>query len=215
MFSVVKKKLHNQDGAITIIGAIICLIVIIVFSAYISINKTSWATSEIQSIMDITATNTFQNVLSSKALKKEIVKLNSNDNQLYIANDNIHVSPVDPRVDKVLKDEYSKQLAKSLSSNNSVIKNYKIVKFRGNLEKSKWGINKNRPQIVIDSVVQATINNSKDWDPNNFYKIKFKNARNKDIMTDDNHDITIDVNGRSDDGEIILTIRSLSRMIYR
>ena len=65
-----KSLLKNNKGSISIIGVIITIIIVTVLSGYLGILNSSWVYNEVQSIMDLSATNTLQASLDTEALRR-------------------------------------------------------------------------------------------------------------------------------------------------
>ena len=219
---ILNKILKNKKGVNSILGAILTIISVTVISAYVSINRTSWATNEIQSIMDISATDALQDVISSNDLRKEIIAVNESDSSI---NSRTQKSLVDQnKVKNKVKTAYMEELKRCLKTNNDLIDSIKLVDFDAGLENTMWGVNSTnlitgnqqaRPQLFIDATVQVTLNEDPQWDVNSNYKIRYFNAKSTDSVFSKNADKYVSVLGKTNDGKVILTVRTLTRLIYR
>ena len=219
---ILNKILKNKKGVNSILGAILTIISVTVISAYVSINRTSWATNEIQSIMDISATDALQDVISSNDLRKEIIAVNESDSSI---NSRTQKSLVDQnKVKNKVKTAYMEELKRCLKTNNDLIDSIKLVDFDAGLENTMWGVNSTnlitgnqqaRPQLFIDATVQVTLNEDPQWDVNSNYKIRYFNAKSTDSVFSKNEDKYVSVLGKTNDGKVILTVRTLTRLIYR
>lgn len=219
---IIFEKLKNNRGVNSILGVILTLISISVIGAYVSINNTSWATNEIQSIMDISATDALQDVVSADDLRKEIITVNDTSSSI---NSRTQKSLVDQnKVKQKVKDAYTAELNKCLKTNGNLIDKIEIVDFDAGLENTMWGVNsknliKNvdqaRPQLFIDATIQVTLNEDPNWDVNDGYKIRYFNAKSTDSSFTRNSNKTVSVFGTTKDGKVVLTVRTLTRLIYR
>lgn len=209
-----KDILKNEKGSISVLGVIVTIIIVTVLSGYVSILNSSWVLNEVQSIMDLCATNALQSSLDSEALRKEVfgvVDENGSSANTSISNNGTGV--VDQRkVNSILKNLYQKELNNNISP-QGLIKKASLVSFDSDLVYSDWGVNynsnsKKRPQLRLDAVVQITLKANSEFDGLNNYKLERYNAKN-------NQNMQITVNGVSNDGEVILTVRTLTRMVYK
>lgn len=216
-----KNIINNKKGSISIIGVIITIIIVTTLAGYLSIMNSSWVFNEVQSIMDLCATNALQQSIDSKALRKEILGVNNTTNGSSDAttsidtNGNGKVSQA--KITSLLRPLYENELKKNIKVNASsggLITAFEIKHFKADLVYSSWGANyngvaKKRPQLRLDAVTQITIKADSQFDGLNNYKLDFYNAKTS------NNDIKITVNGVTGDGRVILTVRTLSRMLYK
>lgn len=219
---IINKIIKNKRGVSSILGVILTLISISIISAYVAMNNMSWTSSEVQSIMDISATDALQDVINSDDLRKEIITVNKADSSV---NSRTQATLVDQnKVKKTVKSAYMDELNLCLKTNSNLIEKIDLVSFDAGLENTMWGVNsKNlisgemqaRPQLYIDAVVQVTIKEEKNWDIKSDYKIKFFNAKSTQAGYTGNKNKHISVAGVTNDGKIVLTVRTLTRLIYR
>ena len=211
-----KSPLKNNKGSISIIGVIITIIVVTALSGYLGILNSSWVYNEVQSIMDLSATNTLQASLDTEALRREILGVNdgsSSSASTSIGSQGQGASSVNQtKINSTLKAIYQNELNKNLGT-NSIITGINLVSFDADLVYTSWGATyngtaKSRPQLRLDAVVQVKIKINKDFDGLSSYNLKMFNAKN-------GGDITISVAGTTGDGETILNVRTLSRILYK
>lgn len=225
---IIFERLKNNNGVNSILGVILTLISITVISAYVSITNTSWVTNEVQSIIDISATDALQDVINSDDLRKEIITVN-NTHESMNTKDPKSLDQQNKAIDqnKVIekaKDSYIAELNKSLRANGNLINSIHIESFDAGLENTMWGVNSTnmitgqqqaRPQLFIDATVQVTLNENPNWDVDDNYKIKYFNAKSTDTTLSRDADKNISVLGTTKDGKVVLTVRTLTRLIYR
>lgn len=211
-----KSLLKNNKGSISIIGVIITIIIVTVLSGYLGILNSSWVYNEVQSIMDLSATNTLQASLDTEALRREILGVNdgtSSNSSTSIGSQGQGASSVNQnKINSTLRAIYQNELNKNLGT-NSIITGINLVSFDADLVYTSWGSTyngsaKSRPQLRLDAVVQVKIKINKDFDGLSSYNLKMFNAKN-------GGDITISVAGVTGDGETILNVRTLSRILYK
>lgn len=211
--------IKNKKGSIAIIGIIISLIIVTAITGYITIVNSSWVYNEIQSIMDICTTNALQNSIDSEALRKEILGVKNNNGisasttETSIKSDGTGRDTVDMnKVNATLESLFNKELKKNTST-GKMITNINIVKFSTELTYDSWGAvygskSKERPQLIMDSTVQITLKSSSEFDGLSNHSLKLYNARS-------GNDFNIKVNGTTADGRVVLTVRTLSRVLYK
>ena len=207
--SIIKKKFKDKNGSIAIIGVILALIIVTIITAYVNMTNSSWVVNEVQSIMDLSNTNALQLSVDSDMLKKEMLAIEQKN---YVTSDG-HVKVNQDMLNKIVGNNLKAQLANNIKT-SSLIDSVQIKYIKPELLYTNWGLNydgnkeKARPQLILDSVVQITLKHSKEFDNLDGKTIKTYNART-------GNDIQISVNGRSGDGKVVLTVRSLTRMVYR
>lgn len=214
-----RNNINNKKGNISIIGIIIAIIIVTAISGFLSIMNSSWIYNEVQSIMDLCAINTLQSSIDSQALKKEVLGVNndlndgSSTDDTSINSDAIDYSNINKtKVNNILKIIYQEELNKNIKTNN-MISNIKLVSFNGDLVYSDWGANyegvtKKRPQLRLDAITQITLKTNSQFDTLDNYDLHFFDSKN-------NGNITINVAGVTADGNIILTVRTLTRVLYK
>lgn len=210
-----KKIIKNKKGSISIIGIIITIIIITALSGYLSIMNSSWVFNEVQSIMDLCATNTLQQSIDSQALRKEILGVKDpstgSSSDTSISNTGkINVNA--QKVNNILLSLYQAELNKNMRKNN-LMTDIKLVSFDADLVYQSWGATynnqaKNRPQLRLNAVTQVTIKANSQFDGLNNYNVNFFNAKN-------GTNFSIKVAGVTGDGKVVLTVRTLTRVLYK
>lgn len=211
------KLQNNKKGSISIMGIIIALILVTVITGFMNVLASSYVYNEVQSIMDLSSINAMQYSIEDEALKREILGVENpsgqlEDDTIIHSDGTFNNKVIQSKINQTLLKYYRRELSNQIKS-NSLIKNYKIVNCNGELEYDSWGANyngqkKQRPQLSFNSVVQVTIKSDKEFDTVDNYSLKLFNARNKGT-------INISVDGKTADGNLVLTIRTLSRLIYK
>ena len=119
-----KSLLKNNKGSISIIGVIITIIIVTVLSGYLGILNSSWVYNEVQSIMDLSATNTLQASLDTEALRREILGVNdgaSSNSSTSIGSQGQGASSVNQnKINSTLRAIYQNELNKNLGTNSII-----------------------------------------------------------------------------------------------
>lgn len=212
---MVKPKIKKTDGAISIIFIVLTLILITIITAFLTLNKTSFLFNEIQSVMDTSATTSLVYSIDKNKLKQEIIAVGDS----YIYSDGSKKNINQSQLDSIIKQKYIEQLNANISTGNiDGVNSYKIVSFSTELTYDDWGVNattnnvlsrKKRPQLIMNSVVQVTVDSYTDFDTLGTYTLNLYNARTS------KNDISISVAGTTNDGKIILNVRTMARVVYR
>ena len=216
LFQKVKNTLSNKKGS-SIIYVIFAVIIVTIITAFLTMDKTSFLFNEIQSIMDSSATTSISYSVDKDKLKKEILAVGKS----YISSDGTKKSINQAELNQIIKENYLNQLDKNIGRNNiNGVMGYELVNFSTEMTYDNWGVNskskktgivsaKKRPQIIMDSTVKVKLKSFSDFDTLGNYTMKMYNARKPA------NDITINVAGRTKDGEIILIVRTVARVVYR
>lgn len=209
---MVKNKLKEQKGAISIIFIILSLILIMIITAFMTINKSTYLQNEVQSVMDSSATSALSMSIDKSALKKEMFTVGSS----YISGDGTKKSINQSQLEDIVKTNYMNELAQNLGQNSiDGIMSYDITNFSVELSYTDWGVSDGqgktikRPQLIMNSVVQVKVKSYADFDLLSTYTTSLYNARTS------KNDVSVTVAGRTNDGEIILAVRTLARLVYR
>lgn len=212
-----KDILNNKKGDIAILYVIFAVIIITIITAFLTMNKTSFLFNEIQSVMDSSATTAITFSVDKTKLKQEILAVGSS----YISNDGTKKSINQTELDSILKQNYLDLLSKNIGTNNiNGVMGYDLVNFSTEMTYDSWGVNatdkktgvytsKKRPQIIMDATVKVRLKSYTDYDTLGNYTMNMYNARKP------SNNITISVAGRTNDGEIVLIVRTVARVVYR
>lgn len=216
-FNKAKNLLNNKKGDVAILYVIFAVLIITIITAFLTMNKTSFLFNEIQSVMDSSATTAITYSVDKDKLKQEILAVGSS----YISSDGKKKNINQSELTKIIRQKYVEQLNKNIGTNNiNGVMGYDIVNFTTEMSYDDWGVNamdsatgslapKARPQIIMDSTIKVRLKSYADFDTLGNYTMKMYNARKP------SNDITISVAGKTNDGEIILIVRTLARIVYR
>lgn len=217
IFQERKNLLNNKKGDIAIIYVIFALIIVTIITAFLTMNKTSFLFNEIQSVMDSSATTAITFSVDKTKLKKEILAVGNS----YISSDGTKKSINQSELDRIIKQNYLNLLSKNIGTNNiNGVTSYELVNFSTEMTYDSWGVNatdkktgtygaKKRPQIIMDATVKVRLKSYTDYDTLGNYTMRMYNARKP------SNDITISVAGKTNDGEIVLIVRTVARIVYR
>lgn len=217
IFQERKNLLNNKKGDIAIIYVIFALIIVTIITAFLTMNKTSFLFNEIQSVMDSSATTAITFSVDKTKLKKEILAVGNS----YISSDGTKKSINQSELDRIIKQNYLNLLSKNIGTNNiNGVMGYELVNFSTEMTYDSWGVNatdkktgtyraKKRPQIIMDATVKVRLKSYTDYDTLGNYTMRMYNARKP------SNDITISVAGKTNDGEIVLIVRTVARIVYR
>lgn len=213
-----RNKLKEKRGSLSIIGAILCLIVVVILQYYLDMNKTSWVQNELQSIMDVSGINALQESINNDLLRKEILAVTENKSDGTTINNGVsssgNTSVSSESLNKITKTNFEKELKSCVKVNNSIISAFNIERFKSTLEFSDWGINKTtsgtankKAQLTLDSTIKVTLQENVKFD----YKAHTETMY--DAKTGTN--FSISVAGQTPDGRLVVLVRTHSRVVYR
>lgn len=210
-----KEKLKSKKGDVSILYVIFAIIVLTVITAFLTMNKTSYLFNEVQSVMDTSATTAITFSVDKDRLKEEVLAVGSS----YVSSDGSSKNINQSELDRIIKEKYLEQLRKNIGVGNiDGVMGYDLVNFSTEMTYDDWGVNssetgvyssKKRPQIIMDATVKVRLKSYTDFDSLGDYTMNFYNARKS------TNDITINVAGKTNDGEIILVVRTVARIVYR
>lgn len=210
-----KEKLKSKKGDVSILYVIFAIIVLTVIIAFLTMNKTSYLFNEVQSVMDTSATTAITFSVDKDRLKEEVLAVGSS----YVSSDGSSKNINQSELDRIIKEKYLEQLRKNIGVGNiDGVMGYDLVNFSTEMTYDDWGVNssetgvyssKKRPQIIMDATVKVRLKSYTDFDSLGDYTMNFYNARKS------TNDITINVAGKTNDGEIILVVRTVARIVYR
>lgn len=201
-------RVNNKKGGFAIIGVIAIFIIVLTIAAYISILSKTFTLGEIQSIMDISGVSALEKVVREKELKEEI----------FAINDESKVDTVDKKAFKLedckaeITTVYDTLINKAVNTNSNITY-FKVNSHDVTFEYSGWGLGENasgkkRPQIILDTLATVKVKTSNAFNFNDSLERKFFNAKN-------NTSFTVNYQGKTENGESILLIRSVTRVVYR
>lgn len=208
------KKLFfkNQKGSISMIGIILTIIIVTMIAGFISLNKSSWTASELQSVIDISSINALNGSIDEAKLKEQVFAVKGTNASIDTKTSPMNIVYDTAEVNRVVGSNFQKELNKQVSVNH-MIKSIAVKKANAELVLTDWGTNasakkKARPQLTLDSVVQVVIENTAEFDTAGSHVLNYKDAKTGAITS-----ITVD--GVTKDGNVVLTVRCLTRIVYR
>ena len=210
MRKLLKKRLKNQKGFVSILVTILAIIGVVFVAYLLDSNTQSFVIREIEGIMDTSAMNTFNRTLSIEKLKDEVFGFDTGGEIKPTDSDGTYTLPsvTQEFIKKTYRDELNNQ-----ASTNSLILELKADTINLEFGKSSWGggdSTKSRPYLVIDSFVTIKMKHSSAFD----YSASYQNrqfASYKSGVTD----VTIENLGTPQDGEMVMVVRCTSRLYHR
>lgn len=207
-----KSILKNQKGSFSIIGIILTITIVTIIAGYISINRNTWVNSELQSIVDISSLNALNASIDEEKLKNQIFAVKGTKAYIDTKVSDLKVKGDTSGINSVVANNFQKELNKQVRV-NSMIESITVKSCKSELQVTSWGTNKGvsnlkRPQLILDSVVQVVVKNTAEFDSMGAHTLSYTDAKTGNIMS-------ISVDGVTKDGKVVLTVRCLSRIVYR
>lgn len=212
----IKEKMYNNNGGISILFVILCLIAVFIIAGLLNFNKVSYIQNELQSAVDISSTNALKNALNLKALKeKEEISTDGQTSGIGDINSG-EINVVDDEIKKQIKLELNQELSKNLALTDMGIVNYWVENVEISEMSSEWGVNysngiahkKYRPMLYVDAIIQVQIKSNVNFDVLSSYNLDYYSAK-------DNQNKNVAVSGIEKDGITTLAVRTASRVVYR
>lgn len=188
MMKKIKSLLGKKEGASTILYVIIIFIAILIITAFTDMLIRSFTTSELQSSMDIAGVSSLQTGIDETKLRVEIFEVDSH----------------------VVEATYKNLVMKQLNASEKV-KSYRFIRTDVENYNSNFGLGiskKNRPQALIDSTMIIVVESSQVFD---FFPGAYKTYYD----SKDSANFDISYLGKTEDGKVELSVRSVSRIVYR
>lgn len=205
---LVKKRLTNEKGFVSILVTSLALIAVLVVAFLIDRTTQNFTMQEVRGIMDSSAQNTLISVLSDDLLKEELFGFSD---EFISDSDFDQEYPIPLAVETELRTHYSDQLNRYVATSD-ILLDYQIEDVRFKFAKGKWGLgstaSKSRPYLVLDSVVQLTLRHIQSFD----YSDSFFNRTYQDV---DGNTFEIQAAGTPNGDEILIVVRSVSRAVFR
>jgi hypothetical protein len=183
-----KQILKEKKGSFSILFVIITFVAVMVATAFVDILIESWSMQEVQSIMDTSG-------VSALRASVDETKLRLGE---FEVQENVAVA------------QY-KQLVSLRLADSKKIKSYYFYPVDVEYFTEKWGTGetvKARPQVMLDSSVIVVVSGSTVFDLIPGTAKMFYNSRK-------GSDFQVTYLGKTNDGNIELAIRSVSRIVYR
>lgn len=198
-------KLKNNKGSFAIISAILIFTVVLCITAYVDIISKRWVTNEVQSVMDVSGTNTLKTTVDKEYLFKEILASDPNN-------------PIDKNIKQADTEKYKKKIVdaykkeiRSQINTNSTIKELDLENVYVSFDYDKFGLgvtSKSHPQITLTSVSKIRIDTPMFMDYGDGINTQVYNSRS-------GKNIQITYKGETDDGKTELGVYSVTRLVYR
>jgi len=180
--------LRNTKGAFSILFVILIFIGVMIATAFMDMLVKSYTLQEVQSVMDVAGVSALQTGVDSRKLRVEIFDVDKN----------------------VVESNYKRLVSERMNESQKII-NYRFVRTTVETFNENWGLGitgKSRPQALIDSTMVIVVENSPMWDLIPGANETFYNSRDGEFF-----DVTY--LGTTQDGQVELSIRSVSRIVYR
>lgn len=181
---------NNKEGVISIPIVIVIFISMITIVGYINIIQKNYVFNEVRSIMDMAGVSALKSGVDETALRREEFIID----------------------ESFVRKEYKRLIGKSISE-NSLITSFKLGTndIEIDIYNSKWGLGsstKSRPQARLEAIAKVRIKVNSTFDIESLTKKSYYDSfKNKNF--------TITYAGKTNDGEIELIVRSVTRIVYR
>lgn len=187
--NALKRFWNNKKGNFSILFVTLVLISVLVVTAFVDILKESWSIQEVQSIMDVAGVSALRTGVDETKLRVEIFKVDTN----------------------LVESKFNQMVSNELEGSEKIV-DYRFVRTKvKQYAPENWGLgqtSKARPQAMIDSTMVITVEASPTFDMIPGTAKVFYDSKSQS-------DFEVTYNGRTQDGKIELTIRSVSRIVYR
>lgn len=184
----IKEFLKNKKGNFSVLFVILCLIGVLIVTAMADILKESYVLNEIQGIMDVAGVSALNASVDKQALREEQFKYDK-DTLITTYHDIIN-----QRI-----------------NTGDLITYKRIIKTEVKHDISTQGLgdgSKPSNQLWLDSVMLVRVKTSAVFDVLPGMQKQFYDSKS-------NSKFTVQVNGKTEDGNTELIIRSVSRLVYR
>lgn len=184
-----REFLRKKDGGFPIIFVILIFVGCMVAVGFTDLLVRNYTMDEVQSKMDVAGISSLQSGVNTEKLRvQEFV------------------------VDKALvKNNYMTMMRQTMQ-NSDKIKDYKFYgEPKVDVINSKFGIgnsSQNRPQAIIDSTMIIVVDSSQVFD-------LIPGAYDRYYNSKDGQYFDVKYNGKNEDGKVELSVRSVSRLVYR
>ncbi|MEK3956030.1 MULTISPECIES: hypothetical protein [unclassified Psychrobacillus] len=194
------RKIRNKEGAMSLWMVIVLLVAVVVFTGLVEIMQRSFALQEINSVMDTAGVT----ALSKNVKEEEIEKW-----ERYYRTGNYK-----PDINDLVSKEGTKHLYKKIVEDDTAhitfIRDTDDAKLTVSSYEDTHGLGTStlpRPQVEIDSVMIVTVDAHGLFDKiANLNKWYYESRSSENFM--------ISYIGENEDGEVELSIRSVTRIIY-
>lgn len=202
---MIRKLIKEEDGAFSIVSIVVVLIMVLAITAFTDIVNKSFILNEVQGHMDTAGITALQKSIDMTRLRAEQLATDS-ENVVDIEDNSMNLSDYKDKINK----NYDNELRKRIKINSNIVAIEKENVFV-DFTYDNWGFgitSSKRPQIVLDATYKITIRASSEFDNITPLAKQFYSARQS-------KNFSISYNGRDEDGNIELIIRSVTREAYR
>lgn len=208
-----KKLLKNEKGSYAIISVILVFVILTCISVYTDMIGKRWTINEVQAIMDTSGTNTLKSKVDLNGLYKE--KFGTEGGSYADINDVNErgerlTQIVDADFENEIKDAYIDELKDQMIQNEN-IKDVQFKDVQVSFDYDTFGLGKSetpRPQFTIESVLILKVKVSTLVDGLDGLSRDVYSSRN-------NTSLQVEYQGKTEEGEDLLFVRSTTRLVYR
>lgn len=204
------KKIKSKKGQISVLMVVFIMILCYMLAGMVDIANRQWGIEETQSKIDIAGMNALYGSINLDSLRLETLEISGGGGG--IGHDGAGADTINPsQYEPVVKKAYRDELTKVTYGGKSPAIRYTDVDF----EYSNFGLGykgntaKQRPQVVLESVVSYTVDTSTLTD-------KFTGTLGKEISSSHaNTDFKVTVTESAKDGKAELLIHSITRLVLK
>lgn len=182
------KERHKKEGSFALLFVILCFIAVLVITGFIDILRQSHLMNESQSVMDVASITALRAGVDEERLRVEEL----------VVDEGVVISG------------YKKAVKETMESYGDVL-DVRFVKTKTEVYKEKWGTGvtgKERDQVLLDSTIILTVKSSIVFDTLPMLADRYYDARS-------NEEFYVTYLGQDEDGRMEISIRSVSRLVYR
>lgn len=211
--SRLKNQLNNEKGSYSIIAVMLIFIILLAVAAYTDMITKRWTINEVQAVMDLSGGNTLKKHVNLNQLYQEKIgdgRFTSDESKDKNQIKSELEAAVDEEYLRKIEDAYKEELFNQIKVNDT-ISSVKITNLDVDFDYTSEGLGKSekeRPQFVIDSVVQLEVKTSNQFDTGANYTSQVFSSFNSS-----NFEVT--VIDKPKDGKQTLAVRSVTRLVYR
>lgn len=204
------KKIREKSGQISVIMVVFIMTLSYMLAGMTDMGTRHWGLKETQSKIDIAGMNALYSSINLESLRHETLEITGGGNG--ISSDGSGAGSIDPsQYEPVVKKAYTDELRAVKYGGKSPNISYVDVDF----EYSNFGLGyktnsaKERPQVILESVVSYIVENSNLLD-------KYDKNLSKQISSSHaNTDFTVTIKSTAEDGKAELLIHSITRLVLK
>lgn len=211
----IRDKLKSKKGAYSILATILILIMVTIMTGYLDILKQKWALNEVQTVMDSAGINTLQNQVNNKALRAEILSLDTDTTDVktddYFNEEAKKFTAAKQQKYKSDMELYYKSEIEKQIKADSRITEYDVERVVVKFSYDKWGLGETShklPQVSVEAVVRMKVKQSGMFDHFDGIQSTVYSARN-------NATFNVSYEGKAEDGNVELIVQNITRLVYR